>query len=114
MVTRKEKITNPLSLIHSPGASPIQATTITTTSSVPSFVARSSTSALSIDDSRVNYTSMLGLEDRKKRFSEEVVDLDLKDSVRLQKLYRQIQRQVHCREKETGVTVSRVSFVTTQ
>ena len=71
-------------------------------------MARSSIS--SIDDSRVDYTSLLGLEDRRKRFSEEVVDLDLKDSVRLQKLYRQIQRQVHCGEK---VTVSRVYVIVT-
>ena len=107
MVTRK--ITKTLSLTPSPGASPIQATTIT--SSVPSFIAKYNTSALSIDDSTVDYTSMLGMEDRRKRFSEEVVDTDLKDSVRLQKLYRQIQRQVHCREK---VAVSRVYFVTTK
>ena len=110
MVTRKEKISKPLSLMTSPGASPIKATTIIT-SSVPSFMARSSTSALSIDDSTVDYTSMLGLEDRRKRFSEEVVDADLKDSVRLQKLYRQIQRQVHCREEEKVATVS--SFLET-
>ena len=43
---------------------------------------------------------MLGLEDRRRRFSEEVEDADLKESVHLQKLYRQIQRQVHCREQE--------------
>ena len=54
---------------------------------------------------------MLGLEDRRKRFSEEVVDLDLKDSVRLQKLYRQIQRQVHCGEEEKVAAVS--SFLET-
>ena len=51
---------------------------------------------------------MLGLEERRKRFSEEVVDLDLKDSVRLQKLYRQIQRQVHCRDQDKVAAVSRV------
>ena len=59
--------------------------------------------SLSIDDMMVDYTSMLGLEDRRKRFSEEVEDTDLKDSLRLQKLYRQIQKQVHWREKEMGV-----------
>ena len=74
-------------------------------------MSRSSISSLSIDDSRVDYTSVLGLEDRRKRFSEEVEDLDLKDSVRLQKLYRQIQRQVHCREEEKVATVS--SFLET-
>lgn len=50
----------------------------------------------SVDDARVDYTSLLDGEDRARRFSEDVVDIDLKDSVRLQKLYRQIQRQVHC------------------
>ena len=52
-----------------------------------------------MDDSKVDYTSLLDLEDRRKRFSEEVVDMDLKDSVQLQKMYRQIQRQVHCRDQ---------------
>ena len=50
----------------------------------------------SMDDSKVDYTSLLGLEDRRRRFSEDVVDIDTKNSVMLQKLYRQIQRQVHC------------------
>ena len=54
---------------------------------------------------------MLGLEDKKKRFSEEVVDTDLKDSVRLQKLYRQIQRQVHCRDREKEVAVARGGLI---
>ena len=54
---------------------------------------------------------MLGLEDKIKRFSEEVVDTDLKDSVRLQKLYRQIQRQVHCRDREKEVAVERVVLI---
>ena len=48
------------------------------------------------DDSVVDYTSMLGREERRQRFSEEVLDRDLKDSVRLQKMYRQLQRQVYC------------------
>ena len=53
-------------------------------------------SAGSVDDARVDYTSLLDGEDRARRFSEDVVDIDLKDSVKLQKLYRQIQRQDHC------------------
>ena len=58
------------------------------------FVTHSSSS--SEDDSKVDYTSMLGVEERRQRFSEEVVDKDLKDSVRVQKMYRQLQRQVYC------------------
>ena len=42
------------------------------------------------------YTSMLGVEDRRQRASEEMVDKELKDSVRVQKMYRQLQRQVYC------------------
>ena len=96
-----------LIIISSPLSSPLRTRTVVTY--VPSFTAESS--FLSVDDSKVDYTSLLGLEDRRKRFSEEVVDMDLKDSVRLQKMYRQIQRQVHCREK---VAVSRAYFVTTK
>ena len=60
-----------------------------------------------MDDTKVDYTSLLGLEDRKRRFSEDVVDRDTKDRVRLQKLYRQIQRQVHCNQdnKETATVL---------
>ena len=56
-----------------------------------------------MDDTVIDYISMLGLEDKKRRFSEDVVDIDLKDSVKIKKLYRQIQRQVHCNHdsKET-------------
>ena len=71
----------------------------------PSFKTRSS----SMDDSNVDYTSLLGLEDRKRRFSEDVVDMELKDSVRLQKLYRQIQRNVHCRQSKGGWVFNRLS-----
>ena len=48
-----------------------------------------------MDDTMIDYTSMMGLEDKKRRFSEDVVDIDLKDSERVKKLYRLIQRQVH-------------------
>ena len=41
----------------------------------------------SMDDSKVDYTNMLGLEDKRRRFSEDVVDIDTKNSVMLQKLY---------------------------
>jgi hypothetical protein len=90
MVKGMEQKTWPVSLITSPLTSPLEARTII--SSVPTFKASSST--VSADD----YMSMLGLEDRRRRLSEEVEDADLKESVHLQKLYRQVQRQVHCRE----------------
>ena len=48
------------------------------------------------DDAQVDYTSLLGLEDRRKRFSEELLDTELRDSVQLQKMYRELQRQINC------------------
>ena len=48
----------------------------------------------SLDDSTVDYMSMMDQEDRKRRFSEDVVERELKDTVRLQKMYRQLQRHV--------------------
>ena len=54
----------------------------------------------------IDYTSMMGREDKMRRFSEDVVDMDLKDSERLKKLYRQIQWQVHCgQERKEIITV---------
>ena len=48
----------------------------------------------------------MGREEAKKRFSEDVVDTELRDSIRLQKMFRQIQREVrgmqdHKVEQET-------------
>ena len=51
----------------------------------------------------VDYSSVLGREDKRKRFSEELEDTELKDSLELQKLYRKIQRQVHYVQEETEV-----------
>ena len=51
----------------------------------------------STDDSTVDYLSMLGREDRKRRFSERLEDRGLKETVDLQKLFRQIQIQVFIR-----------------
>ena len=63
-------------------------------------------SSITKDDTMINYTSMMGMEDRKRRFSEDVVDMELKDSERVKKLFRQIQRQVHCsQESKEGQTV---------
>ena len=59
----------------------------------PSFTVVSA--LLSEDDAKVDYTSLLDLEDRRKRFSEDVVDKNLKDSIRIKKMYRDLQRQVH-------------------
>ena len=53
------------------------------------------TSLLSADDSKVDYTSLLGVDDKRRRFSEDVVDTSIKDSIRVQKMYRKLQRQVH-------------------
>ena len=52
-------------------------------------------SAVSKDDSRIDYTSVLDVEDKKQRFSEDLVDFDIKSNVQMKKIYRQIQRQVH-------------------
>ena len=60
-------------------------------------------SSITKDDTMINYTSMMGMEDRKRRFSEDVVDMELKDSERVKKLYRQIQRQVHCSQESKEV-----------
>ena len=55
----------------------------------------SSSCSQSKDDSIVDYTSVLSKEDKRKRFSEELIDKELKEIMRLKKLYRQLQRQVH-------------------
>ena len=49
----------------------------------------------SIDDTRVTYNSLLGREDRRRRFSE-VVDREVKEGLMIQKQYRQMQRQINC------------------
>ena len=46
-------------------------------------------SSIATDDTMIDYTGMMGMEDEKRRFSEDVVDMDLKDSERVKKLYRQ-------------------------
>ena len=96
MVKGREKQTAHSSFLSSPITSPLEAKTIT--SSLPNVKAKPN--SLSLDDSTVDYISMLGMEDRRCRFSEELEDAELKESVHLKKFYRQIQRQVHCREQE--------------
>ena len=44
-----------------------------------------------MDDTMIDYSSMMGMEDKKRRFSEDVVDIDLKDRERLQKLYTHLE-----------------------
>ena len=56
-------------------------------------------SSITMDDAMIDYSSMMGMEDKKRRFSEDVVDMDLKNSERVKKLYRLIQRQVHCSQE---------------
>ena len=49
------------------------------------------------DDARVDYDSLLDSDQRRSRFSEQLLDLELRESVRLGKMYRQLQRQINCR-----------------
>ena len=49
------------------------------------------------DDARVDYDSLLDSDQRRSRFSEELLDMELRESVRLGKMYRQLQRQINCR-----------------
>ena len=51
-----------------------------------------------MDDTQIDYVSLMGREEAKRRFSEDVVDTELRDSIRVQKMFRQIQREVRgCR-----------------
>ena len=52
------------------------------------------------DDARVDYDSLLDSEQRRSRFSEQLLDMELRESVRLGKMYRQLQRQINCRFSE--------------
>ena len=59
-----------------------------------------------VDDTNIDYVSLMGREEARMRFSEDVVDTELRDSIRLQKMFRQIQREVrgmqdHKVEQET-------------
>ena len=66
-------VSSPVSLIIAT-SSPMRARSVVTY--VPTFTVVSS--FLSEDDSKVDYTSLLGLDDRRKRFSEDVVDKNIK------------------------------------
>ena len=56
--------------------------------------------SMSKDDAHIDYISVLDQDDLVRRFSEDIVDLDTRNSLQLRKLYRQIQRQVHCMEND--------------
>ena len=45
----------------------------------------------------MDYDSLLDSDQRRSRFSEELLDMELRESVRLGKMYRQLQRQINCR-----------------
>ena len=45
---------------------------------------------MSVDDMGVDYTCTLDTEDRRRRWSEAVTDSDLRNSVRLNKLFRRV------------------------
>ena len=60
---------------------------------------KSRSSYFIIDDA---YVRMMGLEDKKRKFSEDMVDMDQKDGEKLQKFYRHIDRQANCRQKSQG------------
>ena len=55
---------------------------------------------MSKDDAHIDYISVLDQDDLVRRFSEDLVDLETRNSLQLRKLYRQIQRQVHCMEND--------------
>ena len=59
------------------------------------------------DDTIIDYTSVLDQDDQRRRFSEKLVDADVKDSLELRKLYRQIQRQVHCNTQQVSLQFRR-------
>ena len=73
MTQSMRMVSSPVSLIIAT-SSPMRARSIVTY--VPTFSVVSS--FLSADDSKVDYTSLLGLDDRRKRFSEDVVDKNIK------------------------------------
>ena len=49
-----------------------------------------------VDDTRVEYTSLLSMEERRRRFSEVLDDQSLAKTIRVEKMFRQMQRKVYC------------------
>jgi len=92
--TRTRTIIQPVSPISSTSVSSVSPANVRmVVTSVPVFRARC------VDDARIDYTSLLDSEQRRARFSEELLDTELRESVRLQKMYRELQRQVNCWDK---------------
>ena len=54
---------------------------------------------ISVDDSQVDYYSLLGEEERRRRLSEVLDDENLRETIRLEKMLRQIQRKVYFRNQ---------------
>ena len=54
---------------------------------------------VSVDDSQLDYNSLMGEEERRRRFSEVLDDENLKEVIRLEKMLRQIQRKVYFRNQ---------------
>ena len=56
-----------------------------------------------VDDTRVEYTSLLSMEERRRRFSEVLDDQSLAKTIRVEKMFRQMQRKVYCNMDNTTV-----------
>ena len=56
----------------------------------------------------MDYDSLLDSDQRRSRFSEQLLDLELRESVRLGKMYRQLQRQINCRSFALYVALNSV------
>ena len=65
-----------------------------------------------VDDAQIDYLSLMGREEAKKRFSEDVVDTELRDSIRLQKMFRQIQRQARGMQNDKVEDDTKLFFLT--
>ena len=56
-----------------------------------------------VDDTKVEYTSLLSMEERRRRFSEVLEDQSLVQTIRVEKMFRQMQKQVYCNMDITSV-----------
>ena len=56
-----------------------------------------------VDDTKVDYTSLLSMEERGRRFSEVLEDQSLVQTIRVEKMFRQMQKQVYCNMDITSV-----------
>ena len=65
---------------------------------------------VSVDDSQVDYYRLLKEEERRRRFSEVLDDEDLRETIRMEKMLRQIQRKVYFRNQMMAGVGDRVVF----